>query len=210
MTRTLLVLCVLAGTAHADGPKPSVVSAERAWQAAEHEREPRVARDLWRATAVAFDRAIPDGGRESAYAAVLAWKNALELDDADKPSEPETNKPIAFRPDETAFLHALSVYASFADRDELVGLVFLRASMYRRHHRYDVAIPDFIEIITKHPDHEVGEYAANLLLDSLDRTARYSELHDWVEKMRAMPKLLAGRHQLADLLDELHAQALRH
>ena len=60
--------------------------AECLWLRAENEQNPRMATERWEKTAVAFTDVVKAGKlppalmKDSAYAAVLAWKNALEVD----------------------------------------------------------------------------------------------------------------------------------
>ena len=139
--------------------------------------------------------------KEAAYAAVLGWKNALNVDprvkqqadkvedidkDYDKMPEP---KPIP--PREQKMLAAFDIYINYIKDpkdDELVGMKFLKANIYRRYNHFDKAIPLFEDILDKHREHETAEYSANLLLDTYNRHAA------------ATTTMLA----LADKLDERH------
>jgi hypothetical protein len=214
--RILAVLVILAAHAlatplYTKTPTRSratdMIAAERAWQAAEHEHDPKQAIPLWQAAAAAFERAAPVGGKEALYAAVLAWKNANALD-PDAPTE-AAQQPTAFTTNEAGMFRVMGAYLPFAGPDELPGFVFLRANLLRRHAHYDEAVPMFAELVTKHAEHETAEYAANLLLDTLNRQGKYDELAVWVDRMRADKKLLAKRGDLAASLDNLHVSVLR-
>jgi tetratricopeptide (TPR) repeat protein len=178
-----------------------MVAAERAWQAAEREKDPVKAIVLWQAAAVAFERAAPVGKREAIYAAVLAWKNADGLDHHSDSKQLSRNQ--------AGILRTMSAYLPFADADELPGFLFLRANILRKHGHEAEAIAGFIAIIEHHPAHETAEYAANLLLDTLNQLGRHDELAAWVDKMRANAVLLDKRDDLAQLLDRAHYTVLR-
>lgn len=95
MKRALLALCVLVSVVDA-APKytrpaisstdPELVAAEKAWTAAAAETDRAKQTASWEAAAVAFIRVVDAGvvtkpeQKEAAYAAVLAWKNALNVD----------------------------------------------------------------------------------------------------------------------------------
>jgi hypothetical protein len=57
---------------------PDAIAADRAWRAAEHERDPAKALPLWQAAGLAFEQVRAD--REAEYAAMLAYRNAKQLE----------------------------------------------------------------------------------------------------------------------------------
>jgi tetratricopeptide (TPR) repeat protein len=162
--------------------------------------------------------------KESAYAAVLGWKNALAVDPAGQGRSdrgrrgvdkiPEA-KPIPER--EQKMLDAFDVYIKYIKDpkdDELVGMKFLKANMYRRYHHYDEAMPLFEDIIKNHPSHETAYYSANAILDSLILTHRYDEMLKWVEYFAANPKFLTAkedqdRSDLGERVADIQAKAKR-
>ena len=126
--------------------------------------------------------------KESAYAAVLGWKNALNVDPRakqqaeiedptrvatvksskgdKKPSSREAPPDIPER--EQKMLAAFDIYINYIKDpkdDELVGMKFLKANIYRRYNHFDEAIPIFQDILDHHRQHETAEYSANFLLD---------------------------------------------
>ena len=96
--------------------------------------------------------------KESAYAAVLGWKNALAVDPRPKPGTgtvdmgEESDKvpealPIPER--EQKMLDAFDIYIKYIKDpkdDELVGMKFLKARMYSRYNHFEEALPMFEEI----------------------------------------------------------------
>src|SRR4029079_11382247 len=98
--------------------------------------------------------------------------------DAEKNSDKVPEK-LEIPDREKKMLAAFDIYIAYIKDpkdDELVGMKFLKANIYRRYNQFDVANPLFEEIIEKHPDHETAEYAANLLLDTYNRTHNYEAL----------------------------------
>ena len=183
---------------------------ELLWSRADNEPNARLKTELWENAAISFTNVVknakvdPKLQKESAYAAVLGWKNALAVDprvqskdivEIGEESEkiPEA-KPIPER--EQKMLDAFDVYIKYIKDpkdDELVGMKFLKANKYRQYHHYDEAIPLFEDVIKNHPSHETAYYSANAVLDSLIVTHRYDEMLKWVEYFSANPKFLTAK-----------------
>jgi TolA-binding protein len=199
--------------------------AELLWSRADNEKNARMQTELWENAAVAFTDVVKTGKvdqklmKESAYAAVLGWKNALNVDPRvkqqaeaddktiyDKKPDP---KPIPER--EQKMLAAFDIYINYIKDpkdDELVGMKFLKANIYRRYNHFDEAIPIFQDILDHHRDHETAEYSANLLLDTYNRLQRYDEMLVLVDKLDADKKFLEGKDDLKATLDKLKAQSM--
>jgi hypothetical protein len=189
---------------------PAMVAAERAWQVAERERDPKRAAVAWQLAAIAFDRAASvsrgEQGTDAAYSAVLAWKNAM----VEQPGMPPARIDNALDDIEQGLVQAIGRYLGRAPTsDEVANLMLLRASVLRRHGMFDEAMVDWIDIVTNHPASEVAEFAANLLLDTLNRRGEFDKLAEWVEKFHADAKLLANRPDLTDVVRTLHVQVIR-
>lgn len=86
---------------------------------------------------------------------------------------------------------------------------FTRANLLRGRGELDAAIAGFEEVLAKHRDHEVAEYAANLLLDSLNRLQRYEHLIAVAGKLRADKPFLANKHDLAATVEKIYARGRR-
>lgn len=182
---------------------------ELLWSRADSEPNARLKTELWENAAVSFTNVVKNGKvdpklqKESAYAAVLGWKNALAVDprvkgptvevgeESDKIPEP---KPIPDR--EQKMLEAFDIYINYIKDpkdDELVGMKFLKANMYRKYNHFDEAVPLFEDIIKNHPGHETAYYSANAVLDSLIITHRYNDMLKWVDYFAANPKFLTAK-----------------
>lgn len=227
---TAILVCALAATALA-APKYSrgtkldrkltehVRVAEQAWDTAERETDPAKQTALWEQAAMAFgdidgDPVDAKVKREAAYAAILAWKNALNVDPRVKrPTErrdPEaTPRPLPAR--ELKLLGAVDRYLAYADpKDvEVPGLLFIKANTHQRFEQLEVAIPMFRVVIDRFPEHEVAGYAAQLVLDAYNRLGKYDELVKFAGELANNPKLTKKHPDLAALLARLQQQAGR-
>ncbi|MDB4962045.1 MAG: Tetratricopeptide repeat protein [Myxococcales bacterium] len=202
--------------------------AELVWSRAENEKNARLQTELWENAAMAFTDVVKAGKldakmtKEAAYAAVLGWKNALNVDprvkgQADKVDDPgkdydKTPEPKTIPPREEKMLAAFDIYINYIKDpkdDELVGMKFLKANIYRRYNQFDKAIPLFMDIIDKHREHETAEYSANLLLDTYNRTQKYDEMLALAEKLGKDPKFLDGKDDLKETLATIKAQSMR-
>ncbi|MBA3457014.1 MAG: hypothetical protein H0T42_28255, partial [Deltaproteobacteria bacterium] len=201
---------------------------ELIWSRAESEKNPRLQTELWENAAVAFTDVVKTGKveaklmKEAAYAAVLGWKNALNVDprakgQADKVDDPTKDyakvpEPKPIPPREEKMLAAFDIYINYikdVKDDELVGMKFLKANIYRRYNQFDKAIPLFMEIIDKHRQHETAEYSANLLLDTYNRTKNYEAMLALADKLAKDPKFLEGRDDLKETVTKIQMVAAR-
>jgi tetratricopeptide (TPR) repeat protein len=199
--------------------------AELLWSRAENEKNPRLKTELWENAAIEFTNVVKTGKvdakllKDSAYAAVLGWKNALDVDPrvkAPPPNlEPDGGKipePQPIPEKEQKMLAAFDVYITYIKDpkdDELVGMKFLKANIYRRYAHFDQALPLFADIYEKHPTHETAEYSVNLLLDTLNKMQRFSEMIEWVDRLAADEKFLKDKEDLSETVSKLKQQAMR-
>jgi len=202
--------------------------AELIWSRAENEKNARLQTEMWENAAVAFTDVVKGGKldpkltKEAAYAAVLGWKNALNVDprvkgQADKVEDPTKDyakipEPKPIPPREEKMLAAFDIYINYIKDpkdDELVGMKFLKANIYRRYNHFDKAIPLFMDIIEKHREHETAEYSANLLLDTYNRTQNYDGMLALAEKLGKDQKFLDGKDDLKSTLATIKAQSMR-
>jgi tetratricopeptide (TPR) repeat protein len=199
--------------------------AELLWSRAESEKNARMQTEEWENAAVAFTDVVKTGKvdaklmKESAYAAVLGWKNALNVDPRVKAPAAEDAKaydkvpapqPIPER--EGKMLAAFDIYINYIKDpkdDELVGMKFLKANIFRRYNHFDEANPIFMDIIDHHRQHETAEYSANLLLDTYNRLQKYDDLLALVDKLVADQKWLEGKDDLKATLEKIKSQSER-
>lgn len=193
-------------------PKLRYHHAELLWKRAE--RDP----SQWTTAAAAYalaahDEALPMAERrEAAYARVLALKNALSVavhvDSSPRDPTPDPPQPEPIPPEELALIEAFDDYIALGgrpDTDELVTMRFLKGRIYWRYGHLEAAVPALEEVIETAPDHEVAEYAVNLLLDSLNRLQRYDAMKVWVRRLRAEARF-AGLRGRVEILETLAKQ----
>ncbi len=201
--------------------------AELMWARAENEKTARLQTELWENAAVAFTDVVKLGKvddktrKESAYATVQAWKNALNVDPRlKKPTDvaaiddkaDKVPPPAEIPPREQKMLAAFDVYITYIKDpkdDDLVGMKFHKANTYRKYYHYAEATPIFLEILEKHRTHETAEYSANLLLDTYNRTQQYDELAALADKLADDKKFLEGKDDLKVRLDQIKVVSMR-
>lgn len=137
--------------------------------------------------------------KEAAYAAVISWKNALNVDqeikDTDRTSKksPEDMKPRPIPSKQKKMIAAFDTYIKYVPQSpELVPIMYRKARIYYENNHYQKAANMFATIATKHSDHELGIYSANLLLDALNALKKFVELEKWVDKFLQNPRLAQG------------------
>jgi tetratricopeptide (TPR) repeat protein len=226
--KVALFVCVMVATASAAprygrstrlDPKLSehVRAAEQAWAVAEREPDAKQQLVLWEQAATAFGEVDGDAvdakvKRDAAYAAVLAWKNALAVDVKIKsPDVSVEPAPKQLPARELKLIAVIDRYATYAvDTDpDLPGLLFLAAQLYIRFDQLETAIPKLRAIVDRYPQHEVGGYAANLVLDSYNRLRRYDDLIAYAATLAADDKLVRAHPDVAALVGKLQNRAKR-
>lgn len=196
--------------------------AEFLWQRAELESDPKLVTERWEKAARQFSRVVALAPvdvplKEAAYAAVLSWKYALAVDPHTmRPvwsydDQQDTSEPVPIPKREQALISAVEDYirlAKDADVGEVTRLNFLRVGVLLHYEHLEEARPILQAIVTDHLTSEVGEYAVNMLLDTLIRTQRYDELVAWGAQLRSNTKFLRGREELAERLHSIHIISL--
>jgi tetratricopeptide (TPR) repeat protein len=201
--------------------------AELLWSRAENEQNERRATVLWENAAVAFTAVVQSGQvgedivRESAYASVLGWQNALAVDPRPSAVPTEEEDPSRYEeipePQEIdernkKMLQAFDIYINYVDDPEdsdLVDMKFYKARIFWRFDHLDEANKLFIDILRNHRDHEVSLFSANLLLDSLNRLQRYDDMNVWVQRLLSWEQWLEDKEELHASLIRLQGQTMR-
>lgn len=150
--------------------------------------------------------------KESAYAAVISWKNALnvaeEVKDRETVAPGEKFKPRPIPANQQKMLVAFDTYLKHVpDAPERPAILYRKARTYYEHNHFDEAVDGFAKVLEQYPGHELAVYSANLLLDSLNILKRYDEIAEWVERMNKMPKLAKG--ELAETLARIRREIKR-
>jgi tetratricopeptide (TPR) repeat protein len=195
--------------------------AELLWSRAATEKDSKLQPRRWEATAAEHSKVVQFAGvseeqrKDSAYATVLAWKNALAVDigaDAASDDTKETSKNKAIPEKEQKMIEAFDIYLTYVKdkKDtERTEILFFKGRLNWRHGQYDEAVKFFAEVVNDHPEAEVAKFATNLLLDSLNKAERHDELTEWVQRLHGNQKLLAAHPEIKDSLQVLYIQGLR-
>jgi outer membrane protein assembly factor BamD (BamD/ComL family) len=219
-----------------DHPQTQYFHAELLWARAFAEQQPRLATELWERAAEAFTRVVVAGKvdaatrKEAAYAAVLGWKNALDVDPRPKaqagplpqvaaaaaaraggPADEAVPRPRPIPEREQKMIAAFDLYLTYVrgpDDDERIGIKFLKANLYRRHDHHDRAIPLLRELLEQHRTHETAEYAAQLLLDSYNRLRRHDEMLALAARLAADAAFVKDKPELRKVITDLHYQSM--
>jgi hypothetical protein len=146
------------------------------------------------------------GKRERALATVMERKAALRAQPAEPPPGADPVHPPARV---LEFVDALDDYVQVAEPSDpdRPKMKFLAAATLS-HWRQPDAIPRLEEILRGDRSDETVEYAANLLLDNLNRNGRYDDMGAWIDDLLADRAFLAGKDDLRETLERLHAQLL--
>ena len=153
---------------------------------------------------------------DAAYAAVLSWKNALnmgeEVNDAEATptgsGQDKLHKPLPIPPRQRKMLQAFDTYLKHVPAaPELVAILYRKGRIYYLHNHHDEAVKIFAQVATKYPEHELAVYAANQLLDALNIMGRHKELDGWIGRFLADKKL--GQGSFKDELRQLRCQVRR-
>jgi len=138
--------------------------------------------------------------KKASYGGLMACKQLINIEEQVQARAPKKrrrkkdhNTPQKISAAHLRFLAAVKTYLELAPGDPMrVPLMYRQARTYYKHNHYDKAVKIFAAIVTGHPDHELAEYAGNLLLDSLNLQRKYKELNQWVVVMLKEPKLAKG------------------
>jgi tetratricopeptide (TPR) repeat protein len=177
--------------------------------------------ERWAAAAEAYTGVVKADARgrhvaDAAQAAVISWKNELNVDDSRRAtrsssliaaapggSHASVHEPRPLSGKHRKLIAACEAYlARVKNAPDHVQVMYLMGRTYYDHNQFQPAAEIFARIATTHAGHELGEYAANLLLDCLNILQRYDELERWVARFLA-DRRLVSRTTLKPVLSAL-------
>ncbi len=155
----------------------------------------------WREAAEQYTKVVemdPKGKyvQDAAYAAVLSWKNALNIDDQGSGPDKEKQdgkefKPLPIPDYQKKMIAAFDTYIKYVPNSkELVNIKYRKARVYYEYNHFDDAVKYFRDVVENHTDHELAIYSANLMLDSLNLMRRPDQVLVNVERFMEMPQLM--------------------
>ncbi len=150
-------------------------------------------------------------GRLLCLAVVWTLVCGLASAEADEPRDGELPRPQEIPEDDQQLIAAFEDQLRAMDPDdpERPTTMFLRAKSLWRYQHYNVAIELLEQIVKQHLDSEAGEYAVDLLLDSLIRMRRYDDLVARVNALLEKRAFLADHEELAERLRMIQQQSRR-
>ena len=178
---------------------PQLTTTAVAWSFAESSD----AAEAWDATAEAYEQELAsctENCSDTAYAIVLARKNALRVEDL-KP--PAGEVPVPLPPRAQATLDALDQFVALSPDDpDAGGMKFLAANLLRRWHQPD-ALVRLEAVLRENRRDPTAEFAANILLDALLKAGRVAEVEALVDNLLADAAFMAGKDELRQTLERL-------
>jgi tetratricopeptide (TPR) repeat protein len=154
--------------------------------------------------------------KDAAYAAVLAWKNALNVvqgvSSDDRPDKDKDKKfeKMEIPAAEQKMIQAFDTYIKYVPQsEELVNIKYRKARIYYEYNHFSDAVRYFGDVVQNHPDSELAVYSANLLLDSLNVLGNSKELMVWVDRFVQNPKLMEDeefRKQMVSIKTDIYVR----
>jgi TolA-binding protein len=184
-----------------DFPETQYFYAEVLWSRAETETDLALQPRRWQDAAAAFTNVVNTRKvhaklmKESAYAAVLGWKNALNAEPPAVTPNDDGVAPIPIPDSTRSLVAAIDAYIAVVNKpndDDVGGLEFIKAGIYRRFHHFDDAIQLLEGILAHQLEHAIAEDAATLLVDTLDQLGRHDAMFAVIDSLLASPKFLHG------------------
>ena len=145
----------------------------------------------WRPAAMAYKQVIEisprsDLARDAAHAAVISWRNFHNGEEASRRARQATEHAgkVPFSADQRLMKAAFQRYLRLVPAGkERVAVLYRLGRMHYVHNHHDQAVRLFSRIVRKHSRHSLAEYAANLLLDSLNIQKKHRALKRWVDRL---------------------------
>ncbi len=163
---------------------------------------------------------------EAAYAAVISWKNCLDIDDSREEAQQARQRQIAQGkqkgtspadafaehpiPDRyKKMLEAFDTYIKYVnDSKELPSIKYRKARVYYEYNHFDEAAPLFKDLVDHHVTSELAIYAANLYLDCLAIGKKFDVLETTIDDF-GKNKVLMADAEFAHTVDGLKCRIIR-
>ncbi|MDF1565374.1 MAG: tetratricopeptide repeat protein [Deltaproteobacteria bacterium] len=146
---------------------------------------------------------------DATFNAILSYEDvAKKFEETEqRPSVPSTTK-IDIPPPKQALLEACERYHKYVPRgDKVVEITYKIANIYYRYNHFDEAVQRFAWVALEHPENDMAEYAANLVLDSYVLLDNPEKVNGWARKFLKNDQLAKGKFR-TDLLQIIEDSAL--
>src|SRR5579871_7946 len=188
-------------------------------------------RKRWADAAATYTKVVemkPGGKflRDAAYAAVLAWQNALVADDDPQRARAERAEderaraakqkdfvPRLIPENQQRMIAAFHTYeAQVPEAPELPVMLYREGYICYDYNQFDCAKKQFLEVVQRHAAHPLAVYAANLFIDILNIEGKKRELVAWTRRFLETPALMRDPefgHQLVSLMSDAYDSEAR-
>ncbi|MHB8419856.1 MAG: tetratricopeptide repeat protein [Myxococcales bacterium] len=142
---------------------------------------------------------------KAAEDAVYAWEEVARQAGASAPPPVKSTKELPIPPSQQGLVDACERYVKyFATGPKVVEINYKVARIYYAYNHFAEAVKGFLDIALNHPDAEVAQFSANLVLDSYNLLGDFQKVHDAARKFLSMPKLAKGkfRDDLTKIIEE--------
>jgi TolA-binding protein len=175
----------------------------------------------WTEAAAAYTRVAemnPSGKylRDAAYAAVLAWKNALLVDDEEQRGRVEAERtrvrareqagpsalaPLPIPDNQQKMIAAFHAYRKHVpDAPELPVMLYQEGYICYDYNHFDCAEQRFGEVVERYPTHKLAIFAANLYIDALNAEGKTAAVLAAVDRFLEVPALVKDAEFLKGLI----------
>ncbi|HEY0840626.1 MAG TPA: tetratricopeptide repeat protein [Vulgatibacter sp.] len=110
-------------------------------------------------------------------------------------ADPKVELPIP--PAKQRLVKACEDYLRYVpDGKKRVEIAYRAAQIQYRYNHFEGAVARFSEIALQHPQHELAEYSANLVLDVFNLLGDYEKIDEWAKRFHAEKRLAKGEFKL--------------
>jgi cellulose synthase operon protein C len=142
---------------------------------------------------------------DAAFNAVLALEEVVsEFDGTEELPEVEPTEKIEIPPPRAALLAACENYMKYVpDGDDFISITYMMANTFYRYNRFEEAVEKFAIIALEHPEHQLAEYSANLILDSYNLLDQPDKVNEWARRFAGNRRLSRGSfgEELAEVIE---------
>ena len=129
-----------------------------------------------------------------------------DADKKDKVADENKEKPIPEL--HQKFITACDTYIKNIPRSKyLVDIIYKQAITYYVFNHFDKAVPVFEMIVQKYPRHELAEFSADLIMDSLNMARDWEAINNKSREFLKNSALLSGRNRLKTDLEKFKEMA---
>lgn len=135
-------------------------------------------------------------------------KTADDKDAAKKDEVAEEFKPKAIPELHQKYINACDTYIKNIPRSKyLVDIIYQQAITYYAFNHFDKAVPVFEMIVQKYPRHDLAQYSADLIMDSLNMAKDWELINNKSREFLRNSALLSGRNRLKTDLENFKEMA---